>query len=148
MIFEFAQKLFPTQYLLPLYRFERIFNLTNQPLFHPATILPSLPAPTGIGLEDPLNRFTVEKRYHFSPIRRNPVAAPTVLSQMKMILHQEITMHLHPVALCAFSEIAQKLRPISIIAENLSPSISARHDVVDRTGKLNPRSRDTLLCHT
>ena len=48
-------------------------------------------------------------------------------------------MHFYPVALCAFSEIAQKLRPISIIPENLFPSISARHDVVDRTGKLNPR---------
>jgi hypothetical protein len=45
--------------------------------------------------------------------------------------------HFDPVALCAFSEIAQKLRPISIIPENLFP-ISARHDVVDRTGKLNP----------
>jgi hypothetical protein len=28
MIFEFAQKSFPTQYLLPFYRFERIFQLT------------------------------------------------------------------------------------------------------------------------
>jgi hypothetical protein len=44
-------------------------------------------------------------------------------------------MHFHPVALCAFSEIAQKLRPISIIPENLFPSISARHDVVDRSSK-------------
>src|ERR1700693_2208380 len=59
--------------------------------------------------------------------------------QMKMILHQDITMHFHPVALYAFSEIAQKLRPISIIPENLFPSISARHDVVDGSSKLNPR---------
>jgi hypothetical protein len=56
-----------------------------------------------------------------------------------MILHQDITIHFDPVALCAFSEIAQKLPSISIIPENLFPSISARHDVVDRTGKLNPR---------
>ena len=41
--------------------------------------------------------------------------------QMKMILHQDITMHFDPVALCAFSQIAQKLRPISIIPENLFP---------------------------
>ena len=59
--------------------------------------------------------------------------------QMKMILHQDITIHFDPVALCAFSEIAQKLPSISIIPENLFPSISARHDVVDGTGKLNPR---------
>ena len=48
-------------------------------------------------------------------------------------------MHFHPVALCAPSQIAHKLRPISIIPENLFPSISACHDVVDGTGKLNPR---------
>ena len=59
-------------------------------------------------------------------------------TQMNMILDQDITMHLHPVALCALSQMAQKLRPISIIPENLFPSISARHHVVDRTGKLNP----------
>jgi hypothetical protein len=48
---------------------------------------------------------------------------------MKMILHQDITMHFHPVALLLpFSEIAQKLS-----------SISARHDVVDGIGKLNPK---------
>jgi hypothetical protein len=35
MILEFAQKSFPTQYLLPFDRVERIFDLTNQPLFHP-----------------------------------------------------------------------------------------------------------------
>jgi hypothetical protein len=58
---------------------------------------------------------------------------------MKMILHQDITIHFDPVALCAFSEIAQKLPSISIIPENLFPSISACHDVVDGTGKLNPR---------
>ena len=29
--------------------------------------------------------------------------------QMKMILHQDITIHFDPVALCAFGEIAQKL---------------------------------------
>jgi hypothetical protein len=58
---------------------------------------------------------------------------------MEMILHQDITMHFHPVALRAFNEIAQKLPPISFILENLFPSISARHDVVDGTGKLNPR---------
>jgi hypothetical protein len=33
MIFELTQKSFPTQYLLPFYRFERILHLTNQPLF-------------------------------------------------------------------------------------------------------------------
>jgi hypothetical protein len=31
---------------------------------------------------------------------------------MKMILHQDITIHFDPVALCAFSEIAQKLPSI------------------------------------
>jgi hypothetical protein len=56
-----------------------------------------------------------------------------------MILHQAITIHFDPVALCAFSEIAHKLPSISIIPENLFPSISARHDVVDGTRKLNPR---------
>ena len=75
MILEFAQKSFPTQYLLPFYRFERIFNLTNQPFFHPATILPSLPAPTGIGLEGPLNRFTVQERFPFLQPGVSPVAA-------------------------------------------------------------------------
>ena len=47
-------------------------------------------------------------------------------------------MHFYPGALCAFSKIVQKLRPISIITENLLPSISACHDMLDRTGKLNP----------
>jgi hypothetical protein len=56
-----------------------------------------------------------------------------------MILHQDITMYIHPVALRALSQTAQKLPSISIIPENLFPSISARHDVVDGTGKLNPR---------
>jgi hypothetical protein len=56
-----------------------------------------------------------------------------------MILHQDLTIHFDPVALCALSQIAQKLRPISIIPENLLPSIPARHDVMDGTGKLNPR---------
>jgi hypothetical protein len=58
---------------------------------------------------------------------------------MKMILHQNVTMAFDPVALCAFSEIDQKLPSISIIPENLFRSISARHDVVDGTGKLNPK---------
>jgi hypothetical protein len=58
---------------------------------------------------------------------------------MKMILHQDITVHFHPVALRPFSEIAQKLPSIWTIPENLFPSISARHDVVDGTGKLNTR---------
>jgi hypothetical protein len=48
-------------------------------------------------------------------------------------------MHFHSVALRPFSEIAQKPPSISIIPENLFPSISARHDVMDGTGKLNPR---------
>jgi hypothetical protein len=56
-----------------------------------------------------------------------------------MILHQDITIHFEPVALYAFSEIVQKLPSISIIPENLLPSISARHDVMDDAGKLNPR---------
>ena len=47
-------------------------------------------------------------------------------------------MHFQPVALCAFREIAQKLGPISIIPEKLFPSISARHNVVDCSSKLNP----------
>jgi hypothetical protein len=34
---------------------------------------------------------------------------------MKMILHQDITMHFHPVALRPLSEIAQKLPSISIM---------------------------------
>jgi hypothetical protein len=58
---------------------------------------------------------------------------------MKMILHQDIIMHFHPVTLRPFREIAQKLPSITIIPENLFPSISARHHVVDDTGKLNPR---------
>jgi hypothetical protein len=61
---------------------------------------------------------------------------------MKMLLHQghnNALSHFHPVTLRAFSQIAQKLPSISIIPENLFPSISARHDVVDGTGKLNPR---------
>jgi hypothetical protein len=58
---------------------------------------------------------------------------------MKMILQQDITVRFDAVALCAFSEIAQKLPSISIIPENLFPSISARHDVVNGNGKLNPR---------
>jgi hypothetical protein len=56
-----------------------------------------------------------------------------------MILHQDITMHFHPVALRTFGEIAQKLPSISFIPENLFPSISVCHDVMDGTGKLNPR---------
>jgi hypothetical protein len=39
----------------------------------------------------------------------------------------------------AFSEIAQQVPSISFTPENLFPSIFARHDVVDGTGKLNPR---------
>ena len=46
VILQLAQKPFPTQDLLPLHRFERIFNLSHQRLFHPATILPTLPALT------------------------------------------------------------------------------------------------------
>jgi hypothetical protein len=75
--------------------------------------------------------------YLVHPLRE--VALRGHYDQMKMILHQDITIHFDPVALCAFSQIAQKLPSISIIPENLFPSISARHDVVDGTGKLNPR---------
>jgi len=50
-----------------------------------------------------------------------------------------LSIYFHPEALPAFSEIAQKLPSITIIPENLFPSISARHDVVDGTGKLNPK---------
>jgi len=40
---------------------------------------------------------------------------------MKVILHQDITIHFDPVTLCAFSEIALKVPSISIIPENLLP---------------------------
>jgi hypothetical protein len=46
--------------------------------------------------------------------------------QMKMTLHQDITIP---------CEIAQKLPSILLISENLFPSISARHVVVDGMGK-------------
>jgi hypothetical protein len=58
---------------------------------------------------------------------------------MKMILHQDIIIDFDALALRVFSEIAQKLPSIPIIPENLFPSISARHDAADGTGKLNPR---------
>jgi hypothetical protein len=93
MIFEFAQKSFPTQYLLPFYRFERIFNLSNQPLFHPDE--------------------------NDSPSGHNNALSPG----SALRLQRE----------------SPKLPPISIIQENLLPSISARHHVMDGTGKLNPR---------
>jgi hypothetical protein len=48
-------------------------------------------------------------------------------------------MHFYPVALSAFAQVAQKLSPISIIAENRFPPISACRDVMHRTGKRNPR---------
>jgi hypothetical protein len=59
--------------------------------------------------------------------------------QMKMIRHQDITIHFDPVVLCSFSEIAQRLPSISMIPENLFPSISARHDMVNGTGKLQSK---------
>jgi hypothetical protein len=40
---------------------------------------------------------------------------------------------------CPFGQIAEKLRPISVIPENLFPSISTRPGVMDRIGKLNMR---------
>jgi hypothetical protein len=46
-----------------------------------------------------------------------------------------LSIYFHPEALPAFSEIAQKLPSTSFIPENLFPSISARHDVMDGTGK-------------
>jgi hypothetical protein len=54
------------------------------------------------------------------------------------------SIYFHPEALPAFSEIAQKLPSTSFIPENLFPSISARHDVTDGTGKFNPRRS----CHS
>jgi hypothetical protein len=66
MIFDFAQKSFPTQYLLPFFRFERISLISPiNPLFHPATILPSLSGPFDAGLEDPLKRLTSSKSLPF-----------------------------------------------------------------------------------
>ena len=56
----------------------------------------------GLQLMDPLRKVALRGHY----------------GQMKMILHQDITIRFDPVALCAFSQIAQKLRPISIIPEN------------------------------
>src|SRR6478672_588793 len=58
-----------------------------------------------------------------------------------------LSIYFHPEALPAFSEIAQKLPSASFIPENLFPSISARHDLMDGTGKFNPRSCVTLLCN-
>jgi hypothetical protein len=59
-----------------------------------------------------------------------------------------LTIYFHPEALPAFSEIAQKLPSTSFIPENLFPSISARHDVMDGTGKFNPRrSCPLFLCN-
>jgi hypothetical protein len=55
-----------------------------------------------------------------------------------------LSIYIHPEALPAFSEIAQKLPSTSFIPENLFPSISARHDVMDGTGKFNPRRS----CHS
>jgi hypothetical protein len=50
-----------------------------------------------------------------------------------------LSIYFRPEVLPAFSEIAQKLPSTSFIPENLFPSISARHDVMDSTGKFNPR---------
>ena len=68
---------------LPLYCFcgnipflAKLGDCAVTPLFHPPTILQSLPAPTRIGLEDPLNRFTVEEPFHFLQPGVTPVAAP------------------------------------------------------------------------
>jgi len=58
-----------------------------------------------------------------------------------------LSIYFHPEALPAFSELAQKLPSTSFIPENLFPSISARHDVMDGTGKFNSRSRVTLPCN-
>ena len=58
-----------------------------------------------------------------------------------------LSIYFHPEALPAFSEIAQKLPSTSFIPENLFPSISARHDVMDGTGKFNPGGGVTLLCN-
>jgi len=55
-----------------------------------------------------------------------------------------LSIYFHPEALPAFSEIAQKLPSTSFIPDNLFPSISARHDVMDGTGKFNPRKS----CHS
>jgi hypothetical protein len=63
---------------------------------------------------------------------------------MEMILHQDVTVHLHPVALRPFGQIAQKPHAISVIPENLFPSISARHGVVQRAGNSIPGGRDIL----
>jgi hypothetical protein len=52
-----------------------------------ATILPSLPAPTAIGLENPLDRFTVQEGFPFLQPGVTPVAAPAVLSQRFPALH-------------------------------------------------------------
>src|SRR5271166_1887579 len=79
------------------------------------------------------------------PLRK--VALRGHYDQMKMILHQDITIHFDTVALCAFSEIAQKLPSISIIPENLFPSISTRHDVVHGPANSIRGGRDTLLCN-
>jgi hypothetical protein len=54
-------------------------------------------------------------------------------------------MHFHPVALPAFSQIAQKLPSISIIPENLFPSISARHDWWTAPPNSIRGGRDTIL---
>jgi hypothetical protein len=81
MILEFAQKLFSTQNLLPFNRFERIVNLSDQRLFHPATIFPGLPAPTSKRLENPLNSLAIHERFHFLQPSVTSVAAPGIASQ-------------------------------------------------------------------
>jgi hypothetical protein len=55
---------------------------------------------------------------------RNPVTAPAVLSQTFPALH--------------WRSLAQHYSAHRIEMQ-IAPSISARHDVVDGTGKLNPR---------
>ena len=58
--------------------------------------------------------------------------------KVEMILHQNIAVHLDPVAPSSFGQITQKLQSILVISEDLFPSVSTRHDLVERTGKSNP----------
>jgi hypothetical protein len=59
--------------------------------------------------------------WDYSPFKR-----PLRRDQMEMILHQDITMHFHPVALPAFSGIAQKLPSISFILKVMRQRLTRR----------------------
>ena len=80
--------------------------------------------PDGVGAEQPAQA-------------RHQIGVRGFHDQMKVIIHEAISMHLPAGFLTRLRQGFEKVLPVNVVQENGLPPIPATHDMIEGTGKLD-----------